>query len=120
MRISEAFKSAQRATFQDKTIKHRPKVETTGSLGSVTVTPGLVAEMYQVNFQLMSDALVAQEWGLVVARDAIVTSSERLPIEVGDFVEKDGGVYRVIGHPIFDSHDQLMLQYQPGLEISDG
>lgn len=110
MRISDAFKVAQRKTFQDKTIDHRPKVETKGSLGSVTVGPGAVAASYQVNFQLLSDALVAQEWGLVVAQDAVVTSSDPLPIEGGDFVQYSGKVYRVVGRPVFDSHDKLMLK----------
>ena len=116
MKIPDSFKAIQRQVFQDKTIAHRPKIETTGSLGSVTVKPGAITQTYPVNFQLLSDALVAQERGLVVAQDAKVTSSDPLPIEVGDYVQYGGKVYKVIGHPVYDSHDELMLQFQQGLE----
>ena len=110
MQISDVFKAAQRATFQDKTIQYRPAVKRTGSLGSVTTGPGEIIATYQANFQILSDALVAQEWGLTVARDAQVTSSARLPPKVGDYIQYDGAVYKVVGHPIYDSHDKLMLE----------
>lgn len=116
MQISDMLKNIQRNLFQDKEIAHRPKVETKGSLGSITVGPGAIAQTYPVNFQLISDALMAQEWGLVVAQDAVVTSSDPLPIELSDYVQHGGKVYRVVGHPVHDSHDKLILQYQQGLE----
>ncbi len=116
MKIPDSFKAVQRQVFQDKVIQHRPAVTQTGSLGSITVVPGSISSSYDGNFQLLSDALVAQEWGLVVARDAKVTSSDPLPIAVGDYVQHKGKVYKVIGHPVFDSHDELMLQFQQGLE----
>jgi hypothetical protein len=116
MKIPDLFKAVQRQIFQDKTIQHRPAVKQTGSLGSVTVVPGSISSSYECNFQLLSDALVAQEWGLVVARDAKATSSDPLPIDVGDYVQHKGKVYKVIGHPVYDSHDELILQFQQGLE----
>lgn len=110
MRISESFKAAQRATFQDKVIKHRPAVQSTGSLGSVTTGPGAATASYQVNFQLISDALVAQEWGLVVAQDAVVTCSDPLHVANGDYVQYKDKVYKVVGKPDHDSHSKLMLK----------
>lgn len=120
MKISDTFKRVQRRVFQDKTIEHRPLEKRTGSLGSVTSAPGDIAGSYAVNFQLLSDVLVAQEWGLVVAQDARATSSLPLPIALGDYVQINGKVYKVIGHPVFDSHSELLLQYQQGVEAVDG
>lgn len=110
MRVPDSFKALQQAVFQDKVIQHRPAVQSTGSLGSVTTGPGAATASYQVNFQLISDALVAQEWGLVVAQDAVVTSSDDLPIANGDYVQYKDKVYKVVGKPDHDSHTKLMLK----------
>ena len=110
MRISDSFKNTQKKVFQDKTVSHRALVKTTGSLGSVTTGPGSVSATYSVNFQLLQDAVLAQEWGLVLARDAMITSSDFLPINHGDFIQYGGSVYKVVGKPVHDSHTKLMLQ----------
>lgn len=110
MNIPDSFKAAQKAVFQDKTISYRPASIATGSLGSKTSSPGTITNTYKVNFQLIRDAVTAQEWGLVIARDAIVTCSDALPIADGDYIQYAGAVYKVVGRPSFDSHTKLMLQ----------
>lgn len=111
MHIPASFLTAQAAAFQDKTIVHRPKQTNTGALGSVTISPGAASETtYLVNFQLLNDKLLADEWGLALARDALMTRSTTAPIVAGDYVQYGGVVYLVVGVPSHDSHYKWLLK----------
>lgn len=109
MQISDKFKTAQKKYFQDKTIKHRARVENTGSLGSVTVSAGASLGEYLVNLQVVKDEAIAEAWGLRVGKDAFMTSADPLLIDIGDFVQYGGVVYQVQGSPAFDSHTKWLL-----------
>ena len=111
MRIPQSFKEAQSRAFQDKQVWHRPKVTTTGGLGTAQSYPSTeLAESYLVNLQRLSDELVAQEWGLVLARDAQMTVSDILGLPVGDYIQHGSLVYKIVGNPSADSHDRYLLQ----------
>lgn len=105
MEISESFRKAQKAAFQDKTIDHHVAVSTTGSLGSVTVAPAVTSSgSYSVNLQVVKDVLEAQEWGLTVNKDVRITSSDALPIPIGDFIKYGPETYRVVQRIDADSY----------------
>lgn len=109
MRIPGSFKAAQRAAMQDKVIAHHPAAPSTGALGGAYTTPApLPTGEYWVNAQIISDAMTAQEYGLHPGRDIRVTSSDPLPIPVGDFVLWEGRYYRVVGAYAHDSHTALL------------
>lgn len=110
MIIPEIFKKVQRQCFQDKEVAVRKKVEKIGSLGSVTTGPGDVERTLKVNFQILSDAVLAKERGLVAGQDAELTYSDKVPAENGDFIEYNGKVYKIVGKLERDSHDHLLLQ----------
>lgn len=110
MKIPDGFKETQRKVFQDKPVIYRPAVESVGGLGSVTVSPGSFSASYDVNFQIISDALLAQEWGLLAGRDAFITSSASLDVEMGGFFQYDRAVYRIKGILKRDSHMKIMLE----------
>ena len=83
--------AAQAAAFQDKTISLRPKATTTGALGSKTLGPGSVSATYLANLQIISDQVLAQEWGLQVGKDAFMTRSTTAPIVQADYVQYEIG-----------------------------
>jgi len=105
MEIPESFRNAQKAAFQDKTIAHHVAVSTTGALGGVTVAPAVTSSgSYSVNLQVVKDVLEAQEWGLTVNKDVRITSSDALPIPIGDYVKHGSETYRVIQRIDADSY----------------
>lgn len=111
VRIPDAFRRAQRAAFQDKTVEHYKAAEQTGKLGSVTAEPAATpAGSYAVNFRLVTDALQAQEWGLQCNKDATFSTSSLLPIEKGDFVKHGGAVYRITAIQPHDSHEVYLCK----------
>jgi len=110
MRIPDSFKAAQAAVFQDKTIAWHAAEQSIGSLGGVYQTPAeeATASYSDVNVQVLSDALLAQEYGLVVGRDILITRSTSLPIPQGDFINWEGATYRVVTNIAHDSHCRLL------------
>lgn len=105
MKIPDAFRRAQRAVFQDKTVEHYKAAEQTGKLGSVTAEPAATpAGSYAVNFRLVTDALQAQEWGLQCNKDATFSTSDTLAVEKGDYVKYGGTYYRITEIQPHDSH----------------
>lgn len=105
MIIPQSFKDAQKAAFQNKTIAHHVAVPSTGTLGSKSVAPAVTSSgSYQVNLQVIKDALEAQAWGLVVNKDVRVTSSDDLPIPNGDFIKYASETYRVVQRINADSY----------------
>lgn len=108
MIIPQSFRDAQRKAFQDKTIEHHIKVESAGALGGKTSAPAVTSSgSYQVNLQIVKDALVAQQWGLTVNKDCIITCSSSLPIPVADYVVHGSDTYRVVDSTASDSHITL-------------
>lgn len=110
MNIPASFKAAQQKAFQDKSIMIRPAVEVTGSLGSVTVDAGASIGTVLASVQYISDAIFAQEWGLTVAQDAVMTRSTSCQLLKGDFVQYNGTVFRVVEAPVHDSHWRWLLK----------
>lgn len=111
MNIPDSFKQKQAEVFQDKKVEHFLPVETKGSLGTKTATPATTASgEYIVNFQIVTDALKAQEWGLVVNKDAIMTKSVAISVADGDFIKYNGSTYRVCGVLTFDAYIQYNLK----------
>lgn len=110
MNIPASFKVAQQKAFQDKTVMIRPAVEVIGSLGSVTVDAGASIGTVLASVQYVSDAIFAQEWGLTVAQDAIMTRSVSCQLFKGDFVQYNGTVFRVIEALAHDSHWRWLLK----------
>lgn len=113
MNIPASFLQAQATVFQDKTIALLATVTTTGSLGSVTKSPGASVSTHSCNVQFASDKLLIEQYGLVAGQDIIITAGS-LPIVKDNFVSYDGVVYRVIETPRFDSHVKLIAKrWQP-------
>lgn len=110
MLIDDRFKAIQKAVFQDKTVSLRPAEETVGTLGSVIRTPGAIIGTARVNFQMLSDRLVAEEYGLTVNKDALMTCSDPVGVGKGDYVQYGGAVYLVHETPSFDSHFKWLLR----------
>lgn len=109
MVIPDSFKRAQ-AILQDKTIKCFLPVETKGSLGTVTVKPSAQAyAAFKGNFQIVTDVIKAQEYGLTVNRDAVVTAAHDVGVSPGDFLTC-GSCYRVVGIAKHDSHTKYLLK----------
>lgn len=105
VKIPDAFKRAQRAVFQDKTVEHYKAVKQTGTLGSETVKPAETpAGTFTVNFRLVTDAMQAQEWGLQCNKDATFSTSDTLAVEKGDYVKYGGAYYRITEIQPHDSH----------------
>lgn len=109
--IPVSFKMKQAEVFQDKPVEHYLPVETKGSLGTITTAPATeMSGEYLVNFQMVTDALKAQEWGLIVNKDAIMTKSTAVPVVEGHFIKHNGSTYRVCGILSFDSYTQYNLK----------
>ena len=108
MRIPDSFRNAI-GVLQDKTLEVLPKTVTQSSLGRPVETWGETASAsYIANVQPITDALLAQQYGLMAGTDLRATGA--LPIEKGAFVRCGGHVYKVIENPHFDSHDELLLK----------
>lgn len=108
MRIPGSFKSAF-VPLQDKTIEVLPKTVAQSSLGRPVETWGETAsESFAANVQPITDALLAQQLGLMAGTDLRATGV--FTIGKGAFVRYDGHVYKVIENPHFDSHDELLLK----------
>lgn len=113
MKIPIGFTDTQKAIFQDKKIMYYPAKENKGSLGSIITEPaieqGITIE--GVNVQIISDVLLAQEWGLTVGRDIVITCSISHHIEKGDFIAYCDDLYVVEGAPHADSHYKYMAKW---------
>ena len=109
MQIPQSFLEAQAAAFQDKSITLLATVTTTGSLGSATVSPGADISAYACNVQYVADKLIAEQYGLELGRDIIVTAAA-LPIEKGAFIRYADVTYRVVEAPRYDSHVELLAK----------
>lgn len=59
---------------------------------------------------LVTDDLKAQEWGLRVNRDAVMTASSPPPVEEGHFIRYNGQFYRVTGVQPFDAYARYLLK----------
>lgn len=113
MNIPQSFRDAQAAAFQDKQISLLTTVTATGTLGSVTKSPGTVVSTHACNVQYASDKLLVEQYGLVIGQDIIVTAGS-LPITKDAFISYAGTVYRVIETPRCDSHVKLVAKrWQP-------
>ncbi len=109
MKIPDSFKAVQRVAMQDKTIAWHRAVEQGDPLRGSYMAPAANAEeSYLVNVRVISDALTAQQYGLRLGRDIQITSSDPLPIPVGDFVLWDERTYRIVGILPRDSHVMLL------------
>ena len=87
MKIPDKFKDMQARVFQDKVVEHFLPVSTSGSLGTPASRPAdAPSGRYQVNFTLVTDDLIAQEWGLTINRDAVMAASFPPPVEEGHFI----------------------------------
>lgn len=111
MKIPDKFKDMQARVFQDKTVEHFLPVSVSGSLGTPTSRPAdAPSGGYQVNVMLVTDDLKAQEWGLTVNRDAVMTASFPPPVEDGHFIRYNGQFYRVAGVQPFDAYTLCLLK----------
>lgn len=108
MQIPGSFKAAI-AVLQDKVLEVLPKTVAQSSLGRPVETWGeTVSESFAANVQPITDALLAQQYGLMAGTDLRATGV--FTIGKGAFVRYDGHVYKVIENPHFDSHDELLLK----------
>jgi len=113
MNIPQSFLDAQAAAFQDKQISLLATVTSSGTLGSVTKSPGAVVSTHTCNVQYAADKLLVEQYGLVVGQDLIVTAGS-LPIAKDSFISFAGVVFRVIETPHADSHVKLIAKrWQP-------
>lgn len=111
MKIPDKFKGMQARVFQDKTIEHFLPVSHSGPLGTPASRPAdTQSGSYQVNFMLVTDDLKAQEWGLTINRDAVMTSSFPPPVKEGHFIRYAGQFYRVTGVQTFDAYTLFLLK----------
>lgn len=111
MNIPTSFKKVQASVFQDKTVEHYLPVSVKGSLSSITTKPSdTVLGKYRVNFQIVTNALKAEEWGLKINRDATMTSSAQLPVKETDYIRYNGVFYRVVGVQPFDAYTLYLLK----------
>ena len=105
MKIPDKFKDIQARVFQDKTVEHFLPISSSGSLGTPTSQPAdAPSGRYQVNFMLVTDDLKAQEWGLSINRDAVMTASFPPPVRY------NGQFYRVTGVQPFDAYTRYLLK----------
>jgi len=109
MRIPQSFLDAQAAAFQDKTITLLEIIMTQGTLGGTIVSPGAPVSEHACNAQYVNDRLTAEEYGLVIGQDIIVTATA-LPIEKGAFIRYAGTTFRVVEAPRHDSHVKLLAK----------
>jgi len=109
MQIPQSFKDAQAAAFQDKSIMLLATITTTGSLGSVTVAPGADVSTHTCNVQFVADKLLAEQYGLELGRDIIVTAAS-LSIEKGAFIRYASIIYRVVEAPRYDAYVKLLAK----------
>lgn len=108
MRIPGSFKAAI-AVLQDKVLEVLPKTTSQSTLGRPVETWGETAsESFAANVQPITDALLAQQYGLMAGTDLRATGV--FTIGKGAFVRYAGHVYKVIENPHFDSHDELLLK----------
>lgn len=109
MRIPASFFAAQATAMQDKSIERLATVESTGALGGVYAAPGEALSSHDCNVQVVSDKLLAEEYGLAIGRDILVTARE-LPIEKGEFIRYAGQAYRVVEAPKYDAYQKLIAK----------
>jgi len=110
MKIPEQFKKQQAEVFQDRQVSHHLPAVSVGVLGTETVTPGVLQGVYNVNFRVLTDALQAQEYGLVVNRDAIVKTSFPFDAKEGDFLKYRSVFYRIVGTQPTDAYTAYLLK----------
>lgn len=111
MKVPESFKRAQKRVFQDKAAELYKKVESKGSLGSVTTDPGPKGVEFQGNVQIVNDETVITEYGLVAGTDICITiCNPSLDAEKGDFVKYNGQFYEIVSTPRADSHITLLCK----------
>jgi len=109
MQIPQSFRDAQAAAFQDKEITLLETVTARGALGGVTNTPGVDVSAHACNVQVVSDKLTAEQFGLELGRDIIVTAAQ-LPIEKDAFIRWNGEIYRVEEAPHYDAYVKLLAK----------
>lgn len=111
MNIPASFTKVQQEVFQDKRVEHFLPVLSTGSLGTKTSAPAAepTAEYY-VNIRKVTDALKAQEWGLTVNRDAVMTVSKSLEVNEGDYIRHNNRMYRVVSCITRDAYRLFTLK----------
>lgn len=110
MRIPDSFKAAQAAAFQDKHIEHLSTDTHTGTLGGSVTTPGQdVLGSYPCNVQVVTDQLLAQEYGLMVGQDIQATAAS-LPIQKGEYLRYAGQIYRVVEAPRYDAYQKILAK----------
>jgi hypothetical protein len=109
MRIPDSFFAAQAAAMQDKVFERLETITSTGELGGVYETPGEAISSHACNVQIVSDKLLAEEYGLAIGRDILVTARE-LPIEKGEYIRYAEQAYRVIEAPRYDAYQKLIAK----------
>jgi len=109
MKIPQSFLDAQAATFCDKLITLLSTVETTNELGGVSLSPGTAVSMHPCNVQIVGDKLTAEEYGLRIGKDIVVTAAE-LPVETGAFIRYNGLTFRVVEAPKYDAYTRLLAK----------
>ena len=111
MKIPESFKRAQKRVFQDKVAALYKKIESTGSLGSVTTDPDDKGIDFRGNVQIVNDETVITEYGLVAGTDICITTCDfSIDAVKGDFVKYNGHFYEIVGAPNADSHITLLCK----------
>ena len=109
MRIPNSFFAAQATAMQDKSIERLKTITSTGALGGVYEAPGDAISAHDCNVQIVADRLLAEEYGLAIGRDILVTAQE-LPIEKGEFIRYAGQNYRVVEAPKYDAYQKLIAK----------
>jgi len=109
MNIPQSFLDAQAAAFQDKLITLLETVSTNDALGGVTLSAGTAVSMHPCNVQYVNDKITAEEYGLKIGQDIIVTAAA-LPIGKGDFIRYGGITFRVLEAPQYDAYIKLFAE----------
>lgn len=107
MNIPQSFLDAQAAAFQDKLITLLETVATNDALGGVKLSAGTAVSMHSCNVQYVNDKITAEEYGLKIGQDIIVTGSD-LPVGAGAFIRYGGITFRVIEAPHYDAYTKLL------------
>lgn len=111
MKVPESFKHAQKRVFQDKAAELYKKVESKGSLGSVTTDPDNKGIEFRGNIQIVNDETVITEYGLVAGTDICITTCDSsIDAVKGDFVKYNGQFYEIVSTPRADSHVTLLCK----------
>lgn len=112
MKIPESFKTAQKRTFQDKTVEHYRLSEMTQDSEGNDIDGAMnLIGTYLVNLRLLTDRVVAEEWGLEVEKDVSITYNDDLPILHNDLIKYNNEYFKVIGKPMTDSHTKLYCKH---------